>query len=211
MEHCHRVLDGCFRGYALDRLHHDAAGLLVGGHLGVVHYVVDVRCRGGLGLILEAFDEFLPGFAGSESRDVLEHVLCACVHFVHLGLACGQGCLLVFEAGAHVVVLLLGALVLALLLVELHLALLYFGFGALHAALALLSLLFGFGGDAQSFLASLENLVVAQVLGFFLRFGDYQPCPRSGHALLHEQGCESPRRCRHYGHCYCDDVCFHYV
>ncbi len=48
-----RVLDGSLGGDALDGLHHDALGLLVGGHFGLVHDVVDVRCGRGLGLVAE--------------------------------------------------------------------------------------------------------------------------------------------------------------
>ena len=42
VEHCHGVLDGCFGGYTLYGLHHDAASFFVGRQFGVVHDVVDV-------------------------------------------------------------------------------------------------------------------------------------------------------------------------
>ena len=45
VEHCHRVLDGCLCGNALDGLYHNLLRLLVRCHLGVVDDVIDVRCR----------------------------------------------------------------------------------------------------------------------------------------------------------------------
>ena len=62
MEHCYRVFHGGFRSHALDALDHDALGLLVGGHLGLVHNVVDITGGGCLGLVLETFHQLLACF-----------------------------------------------------------------------------------------------------------------------------------------------------
>ncbi len=132
MEDGHRVLDGGLRGHTLYGLDDDALGLLVGGHLRLVHDVVDVRGGCGLGLILHRLHELLLCLVGREARDMLEGVLGCALELVELLLAGGNHALLGVELLAARLQLLVLALVVLLHLVELHLALLHLGLDRLH-------------------------------------------------------------------------------
>jgi len=62
VEHRHGILDCGLGGNALDCLNHDTLGLLVGRHLGFVHYFVHILGGSRFGLVLERLHEFLLGF-----------------------------------------------------------------------------------------------------------------------------------------------------
>ena len=209
MEHCHGVLDGRFGGYPLNGLHHYPLGLLVGRHLGIVHYIVDIRSGGGLGLVLEALYQFLLGLGRRQSRNVLQQRLCLGMHLVDLALAHGHGGLLVLDSGACALYLVAGTLVLALLLVELDFALLELCFAALELALALRRLLFAVGGDAQCLLAAFEYLVLFEVFGFFLSFGDDERRTRGGRTSLHHECHHGRNDGGNYGCGKCNNQCNH--
>ena len=53
MEYGYRVLNCGLSTYALYGLDNNLLGFLAGGHLGVIHNLVDIRCCLGLGLLLE--------------------------------------------------------------------------------------------------------------------------------------------------------------
>ena len=59
MEHSHRILYCGLRGKTLYRLHDYTLSLLVGCHLRLVHYVMDICCGSSLCLILETFYKLL--------------------------------------------------------------------------------------------------------------------------------------------------------
>ena len=58
MEHGHGIFDSGFGGYTLNGFHNDALSLLIGGHFGIVHDVVDVGSGSCFGFIFERFHEF---------------------------------------------------------------------------------------------------------------------------------------------------------
>ena len=181
MKHCHGVFDGCLGGHALDGLHHNAFGLLVGCHLGFVHYFVDILCGGSLCLIAQRLDKLFLGFFRGETGDVLQGVLSHTLEAVEFLLAVFDHCLFGIEAlagGLKVVAL---ALVLALLLVELHFALFHFGFHRLHFLQTLCGLFLGFVLDFDAFLAAFEQLFLSDYFGFAVGFVDYRFGAAVGH------------------------------
>ena len=137
MEYGHGVLHGRLGRNALDALYHYALCLLVGGHLGVVHDVVDVAGGRGLGLVLEAFYQFLASLVGTESGDALQFLTSLTADVLQLLAAGLQHLLAVVQIAFQRVQFALAALVLALHLVQLAFALL----GALLRALGLLQFL----------------------------------------------------------------------
>ena len=167
VEHRHAVLHGSLCGYALDGLDDDALGLLVGGHLGVVHDLVDVAGGSRLGLVLQRLHEALLGFLGGETADFLE--LCALLSdeafeaLAQLLLFLQEQGLLLFHALALVLLFVLATCDLILTLVQADLAL-------LQAVLALLDLLVAL----LHFLLQLCFLVQELLLDFqeFLLFDD---------------------------------------
>ncbi len=172
VEYCHGVFNGSFGSHTLYALHHDAFRFLVGGHLGIVHDVVDVACGGCLGFVLERFDEFFFRFLAGESADMLKLFLgfaSESVEFGFLRLYAGK---LFVKPGFCLLDAVAFALVVALLLVELNFALLYFAFGALNLGEALVCRFFCFGFYAYFLFACFKQFVFLDYFRFFAGFGN---------------------------------------
>ena len=136
VEHGDGVLDGCFGGHALDGLDDDALGFLGGGHLGIVHDVVDVGLCLGLGLFLERLYHAVAGFVGREARDgfeLFDLLALQVVQFVLLLVDDTQLCLEVLADGVGLLFL---ALQLFLALVQHQFALFQLVFGLLYLLVA---------------------------------------------------------------------------
>ena len=172
VEHGHGVFDGGFSGQALNGLNHNAFGLLIGGHLGFVHDVVDVGSGSGFSLVFEGFHQLFLGLLRGQAGDVFELFNCLTVKLIQLGGASFEGLRLGFETLTSGVDFVASASIFALELVELELALLLASFGLLHLGHALVGLLLGIGGDLEGFFAAFEHLVAFEVFGFTFGIGD---------------------------------------
>ena len=172
MEDGHSILDSGLGGNALDGLNDDALCLLVGGHLGIVHDVVDIAGGIGLRLVLERLDELLLGFLGRQSTHVLQSVAHALLHLVNLLLALLEHGGLVVHVHLEVVQLVAAALDFALLLVERHFALLELGFAGLHLGQSGISLFLGIALDGHSDFLAFQHLLVLEHFSFKTGFLD---------------------------------------
>ncbi len=221
VEHGDGVLDGSLCGDALNRLYDNALGLLAGGHLGIVHDVVDIALGSGLGLVLERLDEFLTSLVGRKAGDMLQfltslqhHLLCLVVALLYLTLA-------VVERGGTLVKLVAPLADFALLVTQLHLYLLGAGLCRLHALHLLGDFALCVVDELQALLLGFEQLLLAyhvslaaSLLHIALRVGNEEVGVGLGVARYQHPGNEIPGCRRHdcrYQYPYkCIHICYLY-
>ncbi len=181
MEHGYGVFNGGLGGDTLYRLDYDTLCLLVGCHLGLVHNFVDILGGSRLGLILERFYKFFPGFLRRKTGDMFQCILRHTFQLVQFLLAGLDYRFLGVEALAHRVEFVALALVLALLLVELHFTLLHLCFRRLHAAKALVGLLFSLIFYLDALFTAFEKLLLTYHFRFTGGFVENRFCTAACH------------------------------